>query len=773
MKTPNLYQEKFHLVMLALIVSIGLSLVSFVPGWALGPPRPGEIEQLKTEGKYEQRLQNAIRIGNHLANPALAHKLKQKILRLRGMTAADGPPLAQALPPARQGGLKSIGSPKIFALLIEFNDMTASHSADTINNMVFGPEDTAKIPWDTLAAYYKRSSYGLLNLEGATLGWYKTTYDRSAVAETDAGRESLIKEALNHFDTSGTGHDFSQYDNDGDGDIDYFLVMWAGPDTGWATFWWQYSSSWTDGTYTLDGKKLSRYTWQPVVDDPHIVLHETGHALGLPDLYDYDADVGPRCGVGSLDPMDSYRGDHNCFSKWMLDWIDPIVVNGTAMDLTLQASATSPNQCVLIWQGITAGDIFSEFFMVENKQDVGNDSNYGFTPDGLAIWHIDATLNAENNFQNNNSTTDHKLVRLMEADGLEEIESTVVPDGHICFVADAGDLYSSGNQFGPATMPSSKKYDGSDSCVRVLNIADLGTDKGAPIVATFSALCNQPPVASAGGPYNDECQGVTTKLSLNGTGSIDPDPGDILTYQWSTNCPGGSFNDPTSKTPELTVSSSSCAVACSVSLIVTDSGNLWNSASSTVIISDTLPPNITCPADKTIQCDESTDPSNTGSATATDVCFSNPAIGFSDVIVPGACLQAFQIIRTWTAVDACTNSSSCVQNTNVVDTIPPVIQCNAPGIIIPPDASISFTATATDNCSTPSVEITTFDCTSKKRRSKLESCVVDIVGSTINILNSGGVSDKITWTVRATDSCGNSSEQLCSTLVVNPGKGKK
>ncbi|MHC4443704.1 MAG: 6-bladed beta-propeller [Planctomycetota bacterium] len=113
-----------------------------------------------------------------------------------------------------------------------------------------------------------------------------------------------------------------------------------------------------------------------------------------------------------------------------------------------------------------------------------------------------------------------------------------------------------------------------------------------------------------------------------------------------------------------------------------------------------------------------------------------------------------------------------------VDTTPPVIACNAPPTIKPNDVPISFTATATDLCDDDlSVEITEFDCfkfTKKgKRIDKTESCVVDVDGDTITILDSGGVGDFIVWTVRAVDSSGNVTEQECMVEVVNPGKGKK
>jgi hypothetical protein len=37
-------------------------------------------------------------------------------------------------------------------------------------------------------------------------------------------------------------------------------------------------------------------------------------------------------------------------------------------------------------------------------------------------------------------------------------------------------------------------------------------------------------------------------------------------------------------------------------------------------------------------------------------------------------------------------------------------------------------------------------------------------------VDSGGVNDNITWTVRANDNCGNVAESTCSVLVVKPEK---
>ncbi len=58
----------------------------------------------------------------------------------------------------------------------------------------------------------------------------------------------------------------------------------------------------------------------------------------------------------------------------------------------------------------------------------------------------------------------------------------------------------------------------------------------------------------------------------------------------------------------------------------------------------------------------------------------------------------------------------------------------------------------------------------RKKIDKKESCEVQVDGDTITILNSGGVGDRIVWTVQATDACGNQTTLPCGVDVVNPAK---
>jgi hypothetical protein len=108
-----------------------------------------------------------------------------------------------------------------------------------------------------------------------------------------------------------------------------------------------------------------------------------------------------------------------------------------------------------------------------------------------------------------------------------------------------------------------------------------------------------------------------------------------------------------------------------------------------------------------------------------------------------------------------------------VSSAPPAAlpQCNAPATITPPDAPISFTATAAAGST---VQITGYDCfkfnKSGKRVDKTGSCVVQAVDDTLTILDSGGVGDHITWTVVAANAAGRTGEPvLCEVTVVRPG----
>jgi M6 family metalloprotease-like protein len=482
---------------------VSFFLIMLIAGQALAlqPPTKDQLARYRLDGSLERRIAEARAFGNDRVNPWLVWNFQTKIERLRrealGLSGAEDQNAPTSFPPEYQPALPAKGNKKVFILLLDFPDFPSTNTAASINGKIFG-DGAGDFPKESLRNYYRRSSYGQLQIQGATLGWYRPAYNRTAVAETDTGREDLIKEALNYFDAQ--GHDFSQYDNDGDGRIDYFLVIWTGTVGEWASFWWGYFATWFSD-FVLDGKQFAwtGYSWQwesyypGEVFSPGVTIHETGHALGLPDLYDYDDSIGPDGGVGGLDIMDGDQSDHCGISKMLLDWLTPKVCTFGTKTLLLRPTGFFKDAAIF-WPEFSLSAPFAEFFMVQNRFRVGND--VGLPADGLLIWHVDARWNDETNFfLYDNSYTEHKYVRLMEADGLEEIERNLA--------ANAGDFYVAGGTFNSGTTPNSNAYDGTRTNISLDKVAASGQDMTCRI--SFSGNVLQIAV-------NDASRGTTSPV---------------------------------------------------------------------------------------------------------------------------------------------------------------------------------------------------------------------------------------------------------------------
>ncbi len=444
--------------------------VSFcgVVAHAYQPPSTEMIERYRRDGSFEARLARARGAGNHRIDPRLLRKAELRALEALGSMAAPeegGVAGAFSGPAPWMDGIVTTGTLRALVLLLEFNDYPHTVGAATMGAKIFGAGNTQDYPYESARNFYRRSSYGQLEITGDVLGWYRFSQNRAALPG-DTG--VMVQEALSHYDAQ--GYDFSPYDNDGDGQIDLIIVAWTGPDTGWGSFWWAYAASFGDQSFTVDGLRLGRFNWLPETSATNVFIHELGHALGLPDYYDYDDSVGPRGGVGGLDMMHANKYDHNAFSKFLLGWITPTVVTSKATGLTVMAMSDATTRdaarAFLLTNTAQQTTPFGEYFMVERRRPAKNDLE--MREDGFLIWHVDARLNAaETGFLFNNSDTSHKLLRLVEADGREDIEAGLLASGN--------DYYKQGRIFGPYTPQSSTWYSGSPSYLGVSGIAPAGS----------------------------------------------------------------------------------------------------------------------------------------------------------------------------------------------------------------------------------------------------------------------------------------------------------
>ncbi|MGV8126417.1 MAG: DUF7507 domain-containing protein [Methanothrix sp.] len=122
-------------------------------------------------------------------------------------------------------------------------------------------------------------------------------------------------------------------------------------------------------------------------------------------------------------------------------------------------------------------------------------------------------------------------------------------------------------------------------------------------------------------------------------------------------------------------------------------------------------PEISCPPDITVECDESLLPADTGSPSVTTKCptgYDPEDVTFTDKTSNGDCPNNYTIERNWTVIDNCGNIAWCIQNITVQDTTKPVIDCPDDVTIECSDPLPTTEATATDNCDT-SVTIASSD----------------------------------------------------------------
>ncbi|MBI1782772.1 MAG: T9SS type A sorting domain-containing protein [Sphingobacteriales bacterium] len=181
----------------------------------------------------------------------------------------------------------------------------------------------------------------------------------------------------------------------------------------------------------------------------------------------------------------------------------------------------------------------------------------------------------------------------------------------------------------------------------------------------------------------------------------------------------------------------------------TDQSGNTSSCSATVTVQDLTPPVLSAaPANVTVKC--AGDVPAAAVLTATDNCSSVPTVTSSDVKTPGSCINNFTVTRTWTATDACGNTSTKSQLITVNDDVAPVLSAAPANVTVKcaGDVPVAAVLTATDNCGgVPTVT----------------SADVKTPGSCINNFT-------VTRTWTATDACGNTSSksQLITVNDVTP-----
>lgn len=482
----------------ALLLSAAIGAVDARAAEADGSPcQPGaeELARYEADGTLAERQAFQDALGHDQPDPAL---LQQAIAR---QNALDGVS-ANAVPSVWQGGMPTEGCARVVMLRVSFpaegdEPALAFPEGDTLEalqSLVDGGE-AGVFPYEGLDAYYQRSSYGKLRIEGESFD-YCARHARSYYTDNI---QLLFLEALDALDAS---VDFSRFDGNGDGLIDAIYLHFAGGDAQWGTTWWSNASK-METPAVFDGVSPCKYaTLHLPSDDPdaaRTAIHETGHVLGLPDYYSYVAQSGSsagRSGTLTFDIMDNNTGDHNGFSKWLLGWIENgdvtrVVANSEGIAVsrggqTLQrvepaADGTSTAQIDLGAfigdDGGTGGIVvvsnadegpFASYYLLQYDRYVGNQSvSYPGDggdlpiPSGFRMFRVQAALTLDgSDFARTNTggRVNDQLIELVDAD-MGEPHTSLPGRSPAAASGRYGCMLAEGVEITPDTFPSTNFYE--------------------------------------------------------------------------------------------------------------------------------------------------------------------------------------------------------------------------------------------------------------------------------------------------------------------------
>ena len=413
-------------------------------------PSEEQIQIFKEDGTWEERQAYVKNLNYSKPSQELLYNAIQREHGFSTYAAGDDIPYDRK-------GMQVTGDAKLLLVRVEFADVkfenSKNYTEQEFYNMVMGNTSTGTFPYESLNAYYKRSSYNKLNITSDKVYSCTLSKNREEYEGEFDGEQDLIKEVLTLLDEN---VDFNNYDANQDGQIDGICINFAGENTDWGSTWWSHKFNFLDNSIQFDNVTPAGYIFQETHNKndssgTQTLIHETGHLLGLPDYYGQWSD-----GIGATDMMKDNRGDHNGFSKWLLGWIEEKNIlkitkadGDTKVELSPLASEVIGDQPLIAVIAPEDTSIYSEYFVVQYDEYMGNQSFYELEDPGYRVFHVDAQLNDDGtNFEHDNiyEYNNHYLIRAVPI--IEDENGTLRY------------YYINGDQLTPDTNESSAFYGG-------------------------------------------------------------------------------------------------------------------------------------------------------------------------------------------------------------------------------------------------------------------------------------------------------------------------
>ena len=342
-------------------------------------------------------------------------------------------------------------APRGLVILVNFSDVAFETEKAEMDSMLIGENYTRNYSYSYKGKTYSVNSKGSARqyFQDASNGQYNPQFDvigpvtvsnnvsyygKNDSYGNDMYADKMVSEACKLADTE-FDVDFTQYDNDNDGYVDFVFVIYAGygeADGGASTTIWPHSwNLLSAGTQCkVDGKTVDLYACGNELDfysKKHTGIgtfcHEFSHVLGLPDLYvtntsshttmnEWDImDYGPYNNEGNTPPSFS------AYERFFMGWLQPRLITEPE-NIQLNDLQTS-NEALLISTTDEHNLIGNNpdpttFYIVENRQQKSWDEH--LPGHGMMLTKIQYSYNRW--YQNTVNNSSSKMgVDLIEANG--------------------------------------------------------------------------------------------------------------------------------------------------------------------------------------------------------------------------------------------------------------------------------------------------------------------------------------------------------------------
>lgn len=345
------------------------------------------------------------------------------------------------------------GPEPFLVVLVEFADQSLTFSDAAWQDQIFGSNNSV----DSFFRVSSNDQFFLIPAQ-ENIGTPNDGIARVSLPTNHPdgiNNQAAIHQALrDSLDLLAQNMDFAQFDTNGSGQIGvnelHVAFFFAGREQsqgcGGTPCVWGHRSRFNGNGYSVDGVDLFGQSFgggYMVMGERHagnimatigIVIHELGHDLGLPDLYNTaNRDVGPGMDdwtvmasgswgrVGGA-PAGSAPTDFDAWSKFYLGWEDPLTLSTTQLDVPMEDVRGETGLMLLL----PVPDHDADFLLVERRDRILNDLAMPSPAGGILTWLINVDLTdplvIDSNATNaRNVASDPYGVSIVEVDGNRDL----------------------------------------------------------------------------------------------------------------------------------------------------------------------------------------------------------------------------------------------------------------------------------------------------------------------------------------------------------------